>query len=248
MIFRIVFLICTTAVLVCHADNPENNSLDGEITRDHRVTEINLNRWFDHYLPLIKKYMAMHNMEPMSLPKMSLPVPDIPGFKPKVELNNGLLHGASNITRSGNIIQRVYGELVDVDMQLDWKELQVDYDYSLKYFFYKRRGGLTGKFGHLNVGVMGSIDFKSRKVDLRYLKIVDAGDFSLKLRGHLVDPVANAGLKAVTIAFRKRMLREMEYQMNAAAQLKIQEVNNWLADQTSIPIPHLTDELPEISL
>ncbi|XP_015118572.1 uncharacterized protein LOC107042174 [Diachasma alloeum] len=248
MISQILFLIFAVAVLGCHGDSihREDNSLDGKVGEGHRVTRIKLNRWFDHYLPVIKKYMVTHGMEPMNLPAMSLPVPDIPGFKPKVELRNGLIHGLSDITRSGDIIQHIYQSSSQVDVQLSWKEVKVDYDYSLKYLFYKRKGGLTGKFLNLNIGMMASVDFKARKVDLRYLKIVDAGNFSLKLRGHLVDPVANAALKAITITFRKRMLREMEHQMNSTAQLKIKEVNNWLSNQTSIPIPRSTDEWTDL--
>ncbi|XP_063993817.1 uncharacterized protein LOC135171292 isoform X2 [Diachasmimorpha longicaudata] len=186
--------------------------------------------------------MVSHGMDPMSLPAMNLPAPDIPGFKPKVELHNGLIHGISNLTRSGDIIQHIYESSSKVEVQVSWKELEVDYDYSVKYLFFNRKGGLTGRFPNLNIGMMGSVDFKARKVDLRYLKIIDSGDFSLKLRGHLMDTVANAALKALTVTFRKRMLREMEHQMNNAVQLKIKEVNNWLSNQSNIPIPRSVEE------
>ncbi|XP_011299111.1 uncharacterized protein [Fopius arisanus] len=213
------------------AIDPEIN--DENLSVMNQITQVDLNNLFDKSLPLIQKMIIKGGLDPLNMPDQILSISDIPGLNPMIHLQRGWVQETETIKRSGDVIVRYGGKVIEFDAALGWNHLDATYTYTLRYFLFTRKGTFNGRFDDVKVQLLGSFDLNTRKINLRFFKITGIGGFSLKIHGHLLDHVLNAFTKVVTIFSRDLVVREIEYRFELALQDKIKEVNDLIPEPYS---------------
>ncbi|XP_034938488.1 uncharacterized protein [Chelonus insularis] len=216
--------IIIVLILITFTTAYPHESISNQHQNEKKMAEVIMNDSFDKNLPSIREFILSNGMDPMAMPDYTFPI-TFPFGVGKVHLQKGWVQDMVTIRRTGDVILRYNIFTMKFDFDLGWENVDVAYDYTIRFLGYLRKGLFHGRFHNLKVKIVGSMDLKTHQLKLDLLKFMDVEDFTLKLEGHLTDHLINVMSRILTAFAKERVLREVEYQSTKIITEKIREIN-----------------------
>ncbi|XP_057328975.1 uncharacterized protein LOC130669857 [Microplitis mediator] len=227
MIFNIFFFTVLATVSFAEAQAlDQGNELHQKLAALYersQLEELILNEIFDKNLALIRSFIKLLQMDPLQVPDHLITMTDL-GIG-KTHLQGGWVQNLVTIKRSGDVILRYNDKAFSCDFDLGWDSIYLNYDYTIRYLMFTRKGSFTGSFKNLRVRVLASMDLEKSSLKLEFFKFVEVDNFTLRLEGHLTDHLINILTRALTIFAKSQVLREIEFQSTNIIEKKLKEIN-----------------------
>ncbi|KAK0158468.1 hypothetical protein PV328_009465 [Microctonus aethiopoides] len=227
MFRRDLFIFFMTIAIVQVIADVSETFNNEPLVHVENITEANLNSLFDQNIELIRNIIYEKNLDPLEMPDRILGIADTLPFA-KLHLRDGWVQQLASIKRTGDVIARYYERNLTIEFDLGWQD--IDVNYAFRALLYLREGNFHGYFNNVRVSAMGNIDLETYNLQLKFFKIIDAGDFAFELSGNIADYLINAMSRVVTTFAKERVLREIEYHFVNSIQEKIDEINELLPE------------------
>ena len=187
-----------------------------------------MNKLFDTMLPNIRNILIKYGLDPMEMKNMVQPLEGILVHDGVLEMSDGWLQGMSDLTRAGDILLTYSNKILNVDMELGFDVLDINYEYFFKYGLIRRTGEFHGRFTRVKLDVAVTVDLTTKKVTLDSLNIVDMGKLDVQLMGHVLDPLLNIAIKAFTTIFRQCVMEFIEERFIIVFQDMLKDLNEMI--------------------
>ncbi|XP_076685126.1 uncharacterized protein LOC143377577 isoform X2 [Andrena cerasifolii] len=187
-----------------------------------------VNKLFDTILPSIRNLLLKFGLDPMKMKNIVQPLEGIIDKDGTLEMKDGWLQGMSDVARAGDIVLAYSNKILNIDMDLGFDVLDINYEYFFKYGLIKRTGDFHGRFSRVKLRVALTLDMTTKKTTLDSLRIVDMGKLDVKLEGHILDSLLNVAIKAFTTIFRQCVMEFIEERFTVVFKGLLKDLNEMI--------------------
>ena len=244
--FCVLSLLCTSGLAFPTRDRA--NDVD---VAPYGMVSAKMNKLFDTMLPNIRNILLKFGLDPLKMGNIVQPLEGIIDHNGVLKMSDGWLQGMSDVVRAGDIVLAYSNQVLNVDMELGFDVLDINYEYFFKYGLIKRTGDFHGRFSNVKLRVIVTLDMTTKKVTLDSLKIVDMGKLDVKLEGHALDPLLNVAIKAFTTIFRDCVMEFIEERFTIVFKQLLEELTEMIQQlgdlDKQIPMLSHLNKIPMLS-
>ncbi|CAH2068586.1 unnamed protein product, partial [Iphiclides podalirius] len=192
-----------------------------------------VNDYVDNTVDMLVPFIQSNGLDPMNLPEV------IEGFEVKpllitysawLKIYDGTMKGLVNLSRSGDQKVNYFAKMLRVRVELQFKDLEINYKYLVKVMNLGPTGGIVGSLSRFVV-IDILIDFNNDEVQLQQFSLTDIGRLRVRLTGNiLVDWLINPVINIFLRIFDTVIMKVVEVNIRSAVQSGIDFLNTNLQD------------------